>query len=86
MATISRTKASLRIFGDELNPDEVTKLLGGSPTKTQFKGEEIPLRKEGKFRVAITGGWWLQSGESEPSNYQDTQDFLPFPHEKADSL
>ena len=68
MATISRSRASLRIFGDELVPDEITSVLGHSPTKKQIKGEKIPSRNTSKFRTASTGGWWLKSDESEPGN------------------
>src|SRR5205814_4502080 len=35
MATISRAKATLRIMGDSLIPEEVTSMLGGTPTEAQ---------------------------------------------------
>ena len=68
MATVARTRASLRIFGDDLVPEEITDLLGHAPTKSQRKGEEVPLPKAGKFRTATTGGWWLHSNEVEPGD------------------
>jgi hypothetical protein len=41
MAVLSGSTASLRFFGDDLDPDELTKLLGCPPTKSASKGEEI---------------------------------------------
>ena len=41
MATISRAKATLRIMGDSLIPEEVTNMLGGMPTEAQRKGQEL---------------------------------------------
>ena len=39
MAVIYRTVATLRIIGDDLDPDEVTRLLGVEPTAQSRKGE-----------------------------------------------
>ncbi|MFK8067283.1 MAG: DUF4279 domain-containing protein [Gammaproteobacteria bacterium] len=68
MATIARTKASLRIFGDDLIPDEITELLGYQPTNCQYKGEVIVGRNTGRSRTATTGSWRLHAAESEPGN------------------
>lgn len=51
---------SLRLFGDDLIPEEVTRLLGCSPTKVQRKGDVIPDARY--HRVARTGSWMLNGG------------------------
>jgi hypothetical protein len=43
LAGISRTKAALRISGDDLDPDEVSKLLGAAPTESARKGDARQL-------------------------------------------
>ncbi|RWM35699.1 DUF4279 domain-containing protein [Mesorhizobium sp.] len=39
MAEIAQRSASLRFFGDDLDPAELTKLLGGEPTYAVRKGD-----------------------------------------------
>lgn len=53
------TKASLRIFGDDLVPEEISKLLGATPTKSERKGEVSVGKSTGNERVAKTGSWRL---------------------------
>jgi hypothetical protein len=49
----------LRVCGDELDPDEVSQLLGCRPSRQQRKGEPVrPLAGEVK-RTARTGSWLL---------------------------
>lgn len=59
MASIARARASLRFFGDDLDPDEVTRLLGAQPSDSYRSGEEI-LGKA-TTRIAPTGAWFKQS-------------------------
>jgi hypothetical protein len=47
----------LRIFGDSLLPDQVTRLLGCQPTESRRKGDVIPDKRY--HRVARTGAWVL---------------------------
>ena len=47
------------IYGDELNPDEVSSILGVSPTKCYRKGDETP--RGSQYRR--TGAWFMDSGE-----------------------
>lgn len=63
MAAIGRVRASLRVFGESLDPDEVSALLGRPPTRQHRKGDEI----EGKGGDAVepTGAWILDSPLSE---------------------
>ncbi|AZV79458.1 DUF4279 domain-containing protein [Parasedimentitalea marina] len=56
MATICETAASLRVIGDELDPDEVTRLLAGDPDNAQRKGAVIQMSGESQ-RIAQTGIW-----------------------------
>ncbi|PZM81727.1 MAG: hypothetical protein DKT66_21280 [Candidatus Melainabacteria bacterium] len=49
--------ASLRIYHDDLQPDDLTRLFGVSPTDTQRKGEALkPFKPTIKtLRIAPTG-------------------------------
>lgn len=61
MASIARSSASLRIFGD-LEPDEISFLLGGQPTLSYRKGDEhhgVIKRK---------GAWIYEVPDSEPGD------------------
>lgn len=69
MAVLSGSAASLRFFGDDLDPDELTKLLGCPPTKSQRKGEEIVGKVTGQKRIARRGGWWLSPERREPGDF-----------------
>jgi hypothetical protein len=49
----------LRVCGDALDPDTVTRTLGRSPTRSQRKGEPV-LSATGELkRIARTGSWLL---------------------------
>jgi len=50
-----------------LLPDEVTRLLGATPTKAQVKGQVL-RGASGRDRVAKFGGWWLQASEAVPAD------------------
>lgn len=51
---------TLRIMGDTLDPDEVTRVLKHSPTISYRKGDDI-LRSDGTFmRPARSGRWSLK--------------------------
>jgi len=67
MATIARSVATLRIMGDGLVPDEVTRLLGAAPSASQTKGQEVH-GKDGRVRIAKFGGWRLQASETAPAD------------------
>jgi hypothetical protein len=62
MAAIARTRASLRVLGDTLEPEEVSALLGRPPTRQRRKGDKIEGRNEA---TAPTGAWILDSNLSE---------------------
>jgi hypothetical protein len=50
---------TLRFFGDDLDPDEVTRLIGCAPTAAVRRGEQTPTRTG--FRTERTGLWRLSS-------------------------
>ena len=66
MPQLHQTTASLRIFGDDLEPDEVTALLGTPPTHAVRRGELRSSRPEAS--PARTGSWRLQSGYAKPGD------------------
>ena len=64
MAAIGRVRVSLRVFGDALEPEEVSALLDRPPTRRARKGDKIE-GKNGGDAVEPTGAWILDSGLSE---------------------
>lgn len=54
---VDRCSLTLRFFGDQLDPDCVTALLGVEPTNSQRKGD-------GKRRMLDTGRWILACEET----------------------
>lgn len=57
MASIKTPRVSLRIFGDDLDPDGVSALLGGVPTRSHRTGDAL----DGDVLPAPTGAWVLDS-------------------------
>ncbi len=68
MPAIERSVATLRVMGDDLVPEEITRLLGCAPTKAQLKGEVFRNAKSGKERIARFGMWRLNATDREPSD------------------
>ncbi|MEW6155831.1 MAG: DUF4279 domain-containing protein [Verrucomicrobiota bacterium] len=68
MAQLHKSAVTLRIAGDDLIPDEITKLLGASPTHTQTKGDKIVGKKTGHVRIAKCGMWRLCASDREPED------------------
>jgi hypothetical protein len=69
MASLERALADLRIFGDDLIPKEVTKLLGAEPTLAHFKGERVMLGTPSRMVVRRTGAWHLEAQATEPEDF-----------------
>ena len=67
MAQLARSVASLRIFGDDLEPEEVTRLLGHSPSRSWRKGE-IQISKSGHSFTRRSGAWLLDVDPTEPED------------------
>jgi hypothetical protein len=68
MAHVQKSVVTLRIGSDDLIPDEITRLLGATPTQTQVKGEKIVGRKTGHVRIAKMGVWRLHATDREPED------------------
>jgi len=56
-----RSKVTLRIFGDNLSPDEITKSLGVSPSRSEKKGDVTIGKSSNTQRIAKTGRWSLET-------------------------
>lgn len=69
MGSINHSVAGLRFFGDDLNPDEISTLLGAIPTDACRKGDEL-VGPSGKVRVAKTGSWRLRATRREPEDLE----------------
>jgi hypothetical protein len=69
VAAIARVRVSLRVFGDGLEPDEVSALLGSEPTRSHRKGD--PLPGDRGSRVEPTGAWILDSALSEKAEIEE---------------
>jgi len=67
MAHLQRSVAALRISGDQLIPDEVTKLLGRSPSRSCSKGDKRFLSDD-RVLVEKHGFWSLQATDAVPEN------------------
>lgn len=68
MGHAKESRAGLRVFGDELDPDEITRRLGASPTKAFRKGDPDPLGRDGRQRYAHTGRWHLHADRRFPED------------------
>lgn len=68
MTKNSSSSATLRIWGDDLLPDEITKLLNCEPTQAQIKGQIFSSKSTGSQRAAKTGLWRLSAMDCEPMN------------------
>jgi hypothetical protein len=58
---------SLRFFGDDLDPDEITARLGCQPS-VGVRKDGIWLTKNGTERVARTGSWRLKAADRTPGD------------------
>jgi hypothetical protein len=68
MAAMGETSAAIRIGGDDLDPVEVTDLLGHEPTLSQVKGQEIGRKNTGAAHFAKIGQWHLNSSNRSPGD------------------
>jgi hypothetical protein len=67
MATLSKSAASLSFFGDDLDPDEITRLLGKQPKVGVRKGGTW-LTASGAEKIARIGSWRLSVDRREPGD------------------
>lgn len=66
MPNLHHSCAALKIAGDSLSPDAISRLLGCSPTLGFVKGQIEPSK--GKPIVRETGGWHLDAAGQQPGN------------------
>jgi hypothetical protein len=78
----AKTFASLRLYGDSLEPKEVSRLLQLDPDDSAPKGLKTTV--SGKSRTAPTGRWILRTeGRIESTNLEDHIEWLVDHLEKA---
>jgi len=70
MAVFDHSMATLRFFGDELVPDEISALLGATPTQSHYKGQELVGSHSGAKRIAKTGSWRLRAADRKPEDLE----------------
>jgi Domain of unknown function (DUF4279) len=68
VATLQLSVAALRVFGDDVIPSEISRLLGAEPSKASIKGEPLQGKPSGRSRTARTGSWRLQVPDREPGD------------------
>ncbi len=68
MAQISRSKASLRIIGDSVDPQEISGLLDCEGSMMYSKGDVRVIKKTGREVARKSGHWSLVATESVPEN------------------
>ena len=68
MARLNETTASLRFFGDDLDPDELTRLLGSTPSQGRRKGEPYWSRGARANGTARPGSWFLWAERRSPGD------------------
>ena len=78
LAAIARVRVSLRVFGDSLEPEEVSALLGRQPTRSHRKGDKGSRSSS----TEPTGAWILDSGLSEKVEIEDHVEALLSPVSK----
>lgn len=66
---IDETSITLRFFGDELEPDEITEKLKCEPTDAHKKGDIVP--NPFKPRVVKTGTWLLNREKGSEKNLEE---------------
>src|SRR5215475_15081411 len=70
---VDRFKVTLRIYGEDLDPDHISTLLGCVPTKSERKG--VPASgPSGNARVPKRGRWSLSIDSRECSPTADLED------------
>jgi len=63
---LQQSTLALRIFGDDLIPEEVSALLGCEPTHAYRKGQ---VRQTPSY-IAKTGSWLLEAADAEPGDLE----------------
>ncbi|GAA0650641.1 DUF4279 domain-containing protein [Brevundimonas lenta] len=67
MGTLESSAASIGFYGDDLDPAEITRSLGGEPTVGVARGETW-TNDYGREITAKTGSWRLVADRQEPAD------------------
>jgi len=70
MTLADHSAACLRFFGDDLEPGEITRLLGADPDRSERRGDER-VGKSGHVYVAKRGNWRLRATRREPEALEE---------------
>ncbi|MCW8875692.1 MAG: DUF4279 domain-containing protein [Kangiellaceae bacterium] len=68
MAQVNRSVATLRIIGENLIPNEISKLLKCEPSFAYSKGDVKVSKTTGRKLIRKTGMWQMRSTDAEPEN------------------
>ncbi len=68
MGVLWKTAASLRFFGDALDPEQVTMALGHPPDAGTRRGEPWRPSRRGRQVIARTGSWRRNVPDREPGD------------------
>lgn len=67
MGQFDRSVACLRLFGDDVDPGEITALLACEPSVAESRGEIIRYAS-GRERTAKCGQWRLEAANTRPED------------------
>ena len=67
MGSLHKSAASLGFYGDDLDPDEITAVLGRKPNVGVRKGGRW-LTSKGAEKIAHTGSWRLVADQCDPAD------------------
>ncbi len=65
---VDKSRVALRVFGDDVDPQQISKLLGHKATTGRLKGERCISKFTGKERIAPAGSWILQAPEAKKAS------------------
>lgn len=68
MGVPHHSRCTLRMYGDELDPDAVSAALGCAPSRGWRKGDRRVFAKSGRVAIERTGGWLLCAEDREPED------------------
>lgn len=68
MPALEKAVAALRVFGDDVDPKELTRLLGCSCTHGWVKGHKYTT-SSGAVVIKNTGGWILEAEPAENADF-----------------
>jgi len=63
-----KSAATLRIIGDDLVPEEITRVLHCEPTRAAIKGQVIRGKSSRRERTARSGSWCLEVADRTPDD------------------